>query len=183
MKQTKEQYYKNALQDNERDPRNTWQIINELTSRKTHSSSVKEIKLDNNSIRDPCKLSSVSRTTFQTLVWRLLTIFTTPLTTLRIAIISWRPNIDLIWKQLNLPKFLLYCESKLCESKATGLDKISAKLLRECADLIASSVCCIFNRSITTGIFPEEWRCSKVIPLFKQGERSDFNHITIVRSL
>ena len=32
--------------------------------------------------------------------------------------------------------------------------------LRECADLIASSVCCIFNRSITTGIFPEEWKFS-----------------------
>ena len=35
------------------------QIINELTSWKTHSSSVKEIKLDNNSVRDPCELSSV----------------------------------------------------------------------------------------------------------------------------
>ena len=34
IKQAKEQYYKNALQDNERDPRKTWQIINELTSGK-----------------------------------------------------------------------------------------------------------------------------------------------------
>ena len=34
----------------------------------------------------------------------------------------------------------------------------------------------IFNRSITTGIFPEEWKCSKVIPLLKQGQRSDFKN-------
>ena len=66
--------------------------------------------------------------------------------------------------------------SKLCKSKATGLDKIFARLLRECADLIASSLCCIFNRSIVTSIFPEEWKCSKVIPLFKQGERCDLNN-------
>lgn len=33
--------------------------------------------------------------------------------------------------------------SKLCKSKATGLDKISARLLRECADLIARSLCLI----------------------------------------
>ena len=59
IKQTNEQDDKNALQDNERDPRKTWQIIYELTSWKTHSSSVKEIKLDNNSVRDPCELSSV----------------------------------------------------------------------------------------------------------------------------
>lgn len=66
--------------------------------------------------------------------------------------------------------------SKLCKSKATGLDKISARLLRESADLIASSLCSIFNHSIESGVFPEEWRCSKVIPLFKQGERSDLNN-------
>ena len=67
MNQTKEQYYKNALQDNDLDPRKTSQIINELTSRKTHSSSVKEIKLDNNSIRDPCELSSVFNNHFSSL--------------------------------------------------------------------------------------------------------------------
>ena len=46
--------------------------------------------------------------------------------------------------------------SKLSVSKATGLDKISAKLLRLCPDLIADSLCSNFNRSINTGIFPEE---------------------------
>ena len=66
--------------------------------------------------------------------------------------------------------------SKLCKSKATGLDKISARLLRDCADLVASSLCCIFNRSITSGIFPTEWKFTKVVPLFKQGERSDLNN-------
>ena len=36
----------------------TWREINELTSRKIHSPSVKEIKLDNSSISDPRELSS-----------------------------------------------------------------------------------------------------------------------------
>ena len=51
-----------------------------------------------------------------------------------------------------------------------------AKLIRKCPDLIANSLCTIFNRSITCGIFPDEWKCSKVIPLFKQGERFDLNN-------
>ena len=66
--------------------------------------------------------------------------------------------------------------SKLSKSKATGLDKISARLLRVCSDLIAQSICSIFNRSINTGIFPEKWKCSKVVPLFKQGKRNDLNN-------
>ena len=60
-------------------------------------------------------------------------------------------------------------------SKATGLDKISARLLRECADLISNSLCLIFNCSISTGVFLDEWKCSKVIPLFKNGSHSELN--------
>ena len=56
------------------------------------------------------------------------------------------------------------------------MDKISARLLRECSDLIANHLCSIFNQSIVTGVFPDEWKLSKVIPLFKRGERSDLNN-------
>ena len=66
--------------------------------------------------------------------------------------------------------------SKLCKSKATGLDMIFARLLRECADLIADPMCSIFNQSIRSGIFPQEWKCAKVIPLFKEGNHSDLNN-------
>ena len=67
--------------------------------------------------------------------------------------------------------------SKLCKTKATGLDKIPAKFLKECLDLITASLCSIFNRSITSGIFPEEWKCAKVTPLlFKNGQRSDLKN-------
>ena len=66
--------------------------------------------------------------------------------------------------------------SRLSKSKATGLNKFPARLIRECLDLIADSFCTIFNRSITCGIFPDEWKCSKAIRLFKQGERFDVNN-------
>jgi hypothetical protein len=32
------------------------------------------------------------------------------------------------------------------------------------------------NQSIVSGVFPDEWKLSKVIPLFKRGERSDLNN-------
>ena len=66
--------------------------------------------------------------------------------------------------------------SKLSKSKATDLDKISARLLRECSDVISNFLCLIFNRSISTGIFPDEWKCAKVLPLFKQGCCSELNN-------
>ena len=62
----------------------------------------------------------------------------------------------------SVSKFLALL-SKLCKSKATGLDKISARFLRESADLITNHLCAIFNQSIVSGVFPDEWKLSKVI--------------------
>ena len=71
----------------------------------------------------------------------------------------------------------------ISRSKATGLDKIYSRLLRECPDLITESLCLIFNRPITTGIFPHEWKCAKVVPIHKQGKRNcvdNYRPISIV---
>ena len=86
-----------------------------------------------------------------------------------------RPTIDSNSKPLTVQKYFSL-PSKLCKSKATEPDKIQARLLREYADLAASSLCAIFNRSIVSGVFPTEWKSTKVIPLFKQGEYSDLNN-------
>ena len=66
--------------------------------------------------------------------------------------------------------------NKLCRSKARGLDNISAKILRECADLISVPLCDLFNKSLFSGIFPDDWKCTRVTPLLKQGEASDLNN-------
>ena len=63
--------------------------------------------------------------------------------------------------------------NKLSKSKAASLGKISATVTRECADLICIPVCDIFNQSISLGIFPDDWKCARVTPLFKQGDRDD----------
>ena len=44
------------------------------------------------------------------------------------------------------------------------------------ADLICIPMCYIFNQSLSRGIFPDDWKCARVTPLFKQGERSDLNN-------
>ena len=61
---------------------------------------------------------------------------------------------------------------KRSKSKATGLDKISTRLIREykCADLICISICKIFNCSLTTGIFPDDCKCAKVILFYSNRE-------------
>ena len=66
--------------------------------------------------------------------------------------------------------------NKLNKSKATGLDTISARLVRECVDLICIHICNIFNQSINQGIFPDDCKCARVTPLFKLGDRNGANN-------
>ena len=55
--------------------------------------------------------------------------------------------------------------------KATGLDKIPAKILKLSANIIAPSLTFTFNLSLATGIYIDEWKQVRVTPIFKSGDR------------
>lgn len=61
-------------------------------------------------------------------------------------------------------------------NKASGLDGISCHLLREAAPIVAPSLTYIIKFSITTGIFPDEWKLARVSPIYKEGAKSDPNN-------
>ena len=63
--------------------------------------------------------------------------------------------------------------SSLRVDKATGLDGISARLLKKVCPEIVSSLTHINNLSIRCGYFPDEWKISKVLPLYKEDIKSD----------
>ena len=56
-------------------------------------------------------------------------------------------------------------------SKSTGTDKIPAKMLRIAADVIAPSLTYIFNLSLSTGIFVDDWKNARVTPIHKDGSK------------
>ena len=70
----------------------------------------------------------------------------------------------------------LICLSGACSllNKATGLDNISAHLLKENAPIIVSSLTYIINLSIHSGIL-NAWKIARVTPIFKEGLKSDPN--------
>jgi hypothetical protein len=59
--------------------------------------------------------------------------------------------------------------STLSSNKATGIDKLSCKIIKIAAPAIADSLTYIFNQAITLSSFPDEWKMARVIPLYKNG--------------
>lgn len=63
--------------------------------------------------------------------------------------------------------------SKLNITKATGLDGIGARFLRDASADIAPYIMCIINLSLEQGKFLTDFKHAKVTPIYKKGSKSD----------
>jgi hypothetical protein len=56
-------------------------------------------------------------------------------------------------------------------NKSTGLDKIPAKILKLASDIIAPSLTFIFNLSLATEIYVDDWKRARVTPIYKYEDK------------
>ena len=75
-------------------------------------------------------------------------------------------NDELVYKIIN----------SLQISKACGLDGIGAKPLKMSIQSIVPFITKFINQSFSQGIYPDEWKCAKVLPVHKKGDTSDLNN-------
>jgi hypothetical protein len=62
--------------------------------------------------------------------------------------------------------------AKNLKNKLTaGCDNISESLAKQCIQLIEGSLAHVYNVSLRSGGFSDEWKAAKVKPLFKKGGR------------
>ena len=61
-------------------------------------------------------------------------------------------------------------------SKSTGLDKIPAKVLKIASSIIAPSLTFIFNLSLSSGIFIDDWKNARVCPVYKGNDCRDMGN-------
>ena len=87
------------------------------------------------------------------------------------------PRVDREFIPQNVsPAFVLLELRKLKSTKATGLDGIPARLLKDAAQEVAKPIANLINLSFSTGEIPQEWKEAKVTPIFKSGEKDDVNN-------
>ena len=68
-------------------------------------------------------------------------------------------------------------------SKTPGPDRLHPKILKECANELANSLCLIFNKSLRLGKLPSEWKQANITPVFKKGSKillSNYRQISLL---
>ena len=79
-------------------------------------------------------------------------------------------------------KVIQNMENKLTE----GIDGMSNKLIKNISHSIANPLTTVINKSLTSGIFPDEMKIAKIIPLFKSGDEklpNNYRPISILATL
>ena len=61
--------------------------------------------------------------------------------------------------------------SKLKTNKAIGLDKLSARLLKDASAAVSLVIIELINKSFVDGVFPKVWKSARVPALLKGGNR------------
>ena len=174
IKQAKKRYFSDNLKTSKGNPRKTWNLINELTSRNTSkSSNILEIQVDNRTISTPGDMAEAFNDHFtnigQVLAQEVPAAEVNPefyLSHTDKAFCLKTPSLDVV---INLLR-------NIDEKKATGLDMIPSKLLKMAASIVAPSLTAIFTKSIITGVYPTEWKMARVTPVFKKGVKSNLNN-------
>ena len=81
-------------------------------------------------------------------------------------------NTDHIVTEKEVTEIVSGCKSKTLY----GHDEISMKTVKHVIKQIVRPLTYIFNRSLITGIFPNDMKTAKVIPVFKSGDRLQFSN-------
>ena len=69
-------------------------------------------------------------------------------------------------------KLVLALITNLPNKTSSGIDNISNKLLKQIKHIIVQPLTLIINQSLTSGIYPDKFKISKVTPLHKKDDRT-----------
>ena len=169
IKASKSKYYTNLIEESKGNASKIWNAVNEASYRKSQSAAPSCIISNEVQHTEPKAVAAALNEHFATIGQTLadrLSSFVTKVTPQR------QSNETTSFRILPVDELFVASQLKsLKAKKATGLDKVSARLLKDVADEITPSITLQLNRPISSHTFPSTWKCAKVIALFKSGDK------------
>ena len=167
VKKTKRDYFMTQINSANRDPKNTWRLINELTSRKTSvNSNVKAIKQEGVTLTNSADIANTFNNYFTTMGDNLAN----KIPCSDVNPISYVSPVKSAFSfaEISLETVLKTLKS-INPNKATGPDNIPNKVLKMAAEILSPSLLAIFNHSFLWKHIPTIGRWLESCPFFKVG--------------
>ena len=174
IKKIKAAFYKDHFRTNSGNQQELWRSINDLMLRNTKTDqNIQSIKTEIGNITSPMEISESFNKHFTEIGPKLVSELGETPRRFEEYITPSNSNFNL---NLVTPLEVRQQLNNLPANKATGLDKIPCRLVKEAAPIIAESICKIFTCSIVTGVFPSDWTAARVTPIHKTQAKNDLNN-------
>lgn len=169
---------KRYIQNNGKNPKAIWRTISSTISKNLHINDINTIKFNNKTHTDAQEISDVFNKYFVD-----ITNTKTPLKCKNNSHVSIPTNANTLYLNPVTENEIYNIIMSLKNTKCSGYDEITTKLLKLNAIYLAHPIAHIINLSFEKGYFPEQLKLSVIKPLFKKGDRLDPNNyrpITII---
>ena len=184
LRAEKRKYYTIQLEQYKHDMKNTWKVIKQAMNISKKKSNINKIRFNNQTIEDPKEIANVFNSYFSSIGENLANKI--PSSNKHFSKFLGQPNANSIFFSPATKYEVTDIVTSLSNKQSAGHDDISNFILKNIVSSIAEPLTHIFNRSILSGIFPEEMKIAKVIPLFKKGDDLDtgnYRPISLLSSL
>ena len=174
LKQSKRAYFRTNLDSAKNNPKKTWNLINQLSSRNLNKcSNVNTVEFNGVEITDRHEVAEAFNTHFTEIGENLAN--NIPKTDVNPTSYIKPTNSVFSFKMtdVNYVKDLL---REINTKKSSGPDNIPSKLLKIAMNVVAPSLTHIFNKSLCTSIYPKDWKMANVTPIYKNGAKCDLNN-------
>ena len=185
LRKSKTIYFEHNLKENEKNPKKTWDILKEITGKKSKQQKITEIKINGLPTNDPSEIANEFNSFFSTIGTKISdgieNIDKDPLSYIRDNPDT--PQFEMGGTgEVEVRNFLNSIDKK----NSPDLDGISLSLLKCVSNEISGPLGHIFNLSLLEGVFPEKLKASRIVPIFKAGDKTmcdNYRPISLVSSI
>ena len=174
-KKAKKKYYSEKISKYKHDAKKTWSIMKELIGKiKLKSSNFpRRITVNEVDIFDKCKITNEFNALFTNIGSKLASKIPHASTAFESYIN--KPDSIMKTKQLSMNE-LKDAFFSLKINKSPGYDDIGFNVVKKCFSSLCEPLKYLFNLSIEKGIFPDDLKIAKVIPIYKADDKSDLSN-------
>ena len=171
----KKYHYENQFSKHAHNIKNTWSVIKEILGMKKCKDQIPDFFRENgNIVKDYLEISNGFNNFFSSVGKNLADKI--PNTNVDFeTFLSDRNDTNFEFSKISEVDILRICKA-LKPKTSAGDDCISTKLLKEIAPLIIIPLHHLINLSLETGFVPKEFKIAKVVPIFKSGDKHDYNN-------
>ena len=175
IKIAKRKYYDTKFEKAKNNLKETWKLINDVINKPSRKAALpNSFFSDGKLLNDPQEIANCFCKFFTNIGPNLARKIPDTQVSFR-SFLGVSVNESLILNPTNISELNQICNS-FKSGKSPGYDNVSMDIIKSTFDLISQPLANVINLSLIKGVFPDELKIAKLIPVFKAGDSQYFTN-------